>query len=78
MIADRELTVSEVRSKLRDKNTLSNSKFIGAMIAEGKLNPGYIQAVPSKIGRTVSLDATPQRGTTQLGNNGDLTKRYSK
>lgn len=77
-IADRELTVSEVRSKLRDKNTLSNSKFIGAMIAEGKLNPGYIQAVPSKIGRTVSLDATPQRGTTQLGNNGDLTKRYSK
>ena len=77
-IANRELTVSEVRSKLRDKNTLSNAKFIGAMIAEGKLNPGYIQATPSKIGRVVNLDATPQRGSTPIGNSADLTKRYSK
>jgi len=77
-VANRELTVSEVRSKLRDKNTLANSKFIGAMIAEGKLNPAYIQAAPSKIGRTVSLDASPQRGSIAIGNRGDLTKRYSK
>jgi hypothetical protein len=77
-VANRELTVSEVRSKLRDRNTLGNAKFIGAMIAEGKLSPGYIQAAPSKIGRIVSVDASPQRGSISIGNSGDLTKRYSK
>ena len=77
-VANRELTVSEVRSKLRDRNTLGNAKFIGAMIAEGKLSPGYIQAAPSKIGRAVSVDASPQRGSISIGNSGDLTKRYSK
>ena len=77
-VANRELTVSEVRSKLRDRNTLGNAKFIGAMIAEGKLNPGYIQAAPSKIGRAVSVEASAQRGSISIGNSGDLTKRYSK
>jgi len=75
-VANRELTVSEVRSKLRDRNTLNNRKFIGAMIAEGKLNPKYIQASPAKIGRTVGLDAEPRRNTAPIGNRADVTKRF--
>ena len=75
-VANRELTVAEVRSKLRDANTLNNRKFIGAMIAEGKLNPKYIQSTPKKIGRTVGLDAEAKRGLQPIGNKSDVTKRF--
>jgi len=76
-IASRELTVEEVRSKLRDANALNNRKFIGAMISEGKLNPKYAQQSPSKIGRTASLKSNPGRGVRPIGNNADLTKRFT-
>ena len=76
-MSNRELTISEVRSKLRDKNALSNKTFIGAMISEGKLNPGYIQAAPSKIGRSVPYDPTPRRGTSGFGNRSNPNKRFT-
>ena len=75
-VATRELTVAEVRSKLRDQDTLNNETFIGAMIAEGKLNPTYIQAAPSEIGRIVSRETQPKRGTQTIGNRGDRTIRF--
>lgn len=75
-MSNRELTVSEVRSKLRDFNALNNQKFIGSMIAEGKLNPAYNQQAPKKIGRTASLSGTPRRGTQPIGNRSDVTKRF--
>jgi len=75
-VSNRELTVSEVRSKLRDKNTLNNQRFIGAMIAEGKLNPKYVQSIPKKIGRTVPLEAQPKKGLQPIGNRADITKRF--
>jgi len=76
-LSNRELTVSEVRSKLRDKNNLNNEQFIGAMISEGKLNPTYVQMAPSKVGRVKGIDPTPRRGINPLGNRGDITKRYT-
>ena len=75
-VANRELTVSEVRSKLRDQNALNNEKFIGAMISEGKLNPTYIQSTPGEVGRIISKDMKPKRGNSGLGNKGDKTQRY--
>ena len=77
-VANRELTVSEVRSKLRDKNTLNNVKFVGAMIAEGKLNPTYIQSTPKQVGRIVGSEATPRRGYQLIGNRGDKIKRFTR
>ena len=75
-VATRELTVAEVRSKLRDQDTLNNETFIGAMIAEGKLNPTYVQAAPSEIGRIISRETQPRRGTQIIGNRGDRTTRF--
>lgn len=75
-VADRELTVAEVRSKLRDQNALNNEKFIGAMISEGKLNPTYVQSTPGEVGRIVGKNMTPKRGNTGLGNKSDKTQRY--
>jgi hypothetical protein len=77
-VANRELTVSEVRSKLRDKNTLNNVKFVGAMIAEGKLNPTYIQSTPKQVGRIVGGETTPRRGYQLIGNRGDKIKRFTR
>lgn len=77
-VANRELTVSEVRSKLRDKNTLRNTKFVGAMISEGKLNPTYIQSTPKKVGRIVSGEATARRGYQLIGNRSDRIKRFTR
>lgn len=77
-ISNRELTTPEIRSKLRDTNALNNSKFIGAMISEGKLSPKYVQAVPGKIGKTVPITPQKFRGSTSIGKSGDKTTRFSK
>ena len=76
-VANRELTTAEIRSKLRDPNTLNNAKFIGAMISEGKLSPKYIQAVPNNIGRSVGITPQTARGSTPIGKMSDNTKRFS-
>ena len=76
-VSNRELTTPEIRSKLRDPNTLNNAKFVGAMISEGKLSPKYIQSVPPKIGRSVGIDPVPARGVSPIGKKSDMTKRYS-
>ncbi len=66
-ISSRRLTTPEIRSKLRDPNTLSNMKFIGAQIAEGKLSPTYINATPPAIGRVVKNVPGAKRGITAIG-----------
>ena len=77
-VSQRRLTTPEISSKLLDPNTLANKKFVGAQIAEGKLSPSYINAVPPAIGRRISKDPTPRRGNTPLGNSSrGRTKRFS-
>ena len=66
-VSSRRLTTPEIRSKLRDPNTLSNMKFVGAQIAEGKLSPTYINATPPAIGRVVKNVPGAKRGITAIG-----------
>jgi hypothetical protein len=53
-VADRQLTASEVRSKMRDNNNRNNTDFTATQIAEGKLDAGYSSPNPSKLGRSAS------------------------
>lgn len=74
-ISQRKLTTPEIRSKLRDPNTLRNETFINAQILEGKLSSDYINPVPPYgYGRVVNKGTTPIRGSKTLPNS-DITKR---
>jgi hypothetical protein len=75
-ISDRDLNIYEIRSKMRDPNTINNTKFIGTVIAEGKLSSSYVNPVPPSIGRIVGPEPIPRRGKQTLGNRGDTTKRF--
>ena len=57
-VTGRPLTDTEVRSKLRDNNTLNNTDFTALQIAEGKLSEKYSSPNPSKIGRSASSSPT--------------------
>ena len=56
-VTDKDLSIQEVRSKMKDPANVSNQDFIAEQIASGKLNPGYVKPTPGKTGRTV--DASP-------------------
>jgi hypothetical protein len=66
-IANRNLTTSEVRSKMRDNATLNNTEFTSIQIAEGKLNPAYSSPNPNKIGRTASNNPTVSENDAIIG-----------
>ena len=57
-VSGRKLTDTEVRSKLRDNNTLNNTDFTALQIAEGRLSEKYSSPNPSKIGRSASSSPT--------------------
>lgn len=59
-VQNRTLTVSEVRSKLRNPATQNNEDFIGTAIAENVLNTTYSNAVPSQIGTIIDDEPTPR------------------
>lgn len=75
-ISSRKLTTAEVRSKLRDPLTIANKQFIGSMIAEGKLSPEYINAVPPKTGRKVGPEPVPRRSNKPIAYRLD-TRRFT-
>jgi len=51
------LSVGQVRSKLRDQSNRSNKTFVAKLISEGVLNPQYDKPAPAGIGRTARKDA---------------------
>jgi len=59
-VQNRTLTVSEVRSKLRNPATQANEDFIGTALAENVLNTTYSNAVPLEIGSIVDDEPTPR------------------
>lgn len=65
------LTTENVRSKLRDPNTLRNEKFIGRCMNEGVLSGSYAERKPArKLGRITNNEGTPRRptkGSTFIG-----------
>ena len=73
-VTDRNLTTSEVRSKMRDNATLNNTDFTSIQIAEGKLNPEYSSPNPKKIGRTASSKPTVSENNTIVGPVGPVDK----
>lgn len=76
-ISERKLSTAEIRSKLRDGVTANNNEFTGAQILEGKLNPAFANITPPSIGRIISADGTPRRGTKIIGNApGGQVKRF--
>jgi hypothetical protein len=75
-VSDRKLSTAEIRSKMRDTNTSSNTKFVGAQIAEGKLSPTYINQIPPKIGRTATLETQPRRGKNRIGQSDGQIARF--
>lgn len=77
-IATRKLTTEEIRSKMRDPITAANKKFVSAQIAEGKLSASYINSIPPAIGRTVSNDAQPRRGSERIGPSNGQKVRFEK
>lgn len=58
-----KLTTREVRSKLRDPNTATNSQFIGRMQSEGVLSANFADRKPTgfTIGRIANTDGTARR-----------------
>ena len=78
-IASYKLNTKEIRSKLRDPQTLANKKFVGAQIAEGKLSATYINAFPPATGRKIGAEPAPRRGRIPIGGSSSgATKRFSK
>ncbi len=75
-VSNRKLTTSEIRSKMRDPNTSSNEAFVGSQIAEGKLSASYINSIPPAIGRTVSSEPKPRRGSDRIGQSDGQAARF--
>ena len=62
-VSERTLSLTEIRSKLRDKSNLTNQSFIGSAIAEGNLSATFANAIPNNLGRKSSLEASVRRTT---------------
>lgn len=75
-ISTRKLTTPEIRSKMRDPNTATNKQFVGSMIAEGKLSPDYINALPPETGRKIGPESTPRRSNKPIAGRLD-TRRFT-
>jgi hypothetical protein len=75
-VSARKLSTGEVRSKMRDPITIANKQFIGSMIAEGKLSPEYINAVPPKTGRKIGPEPVPRRSSKPIAYRLD-TRRFT-
>lgn len=66
---DRDPTIDEVRSKLRDEANFNNKKFTGKLVAAGLLSSDFAKATDGEIGRTSSRKKQKQFGLKTLGNN---------
>jgi hypothetical protein len=69
-VTNKQLTTSEVRSKLRDNNNLNNTDFTATQVAEGKLNPSYSSPNPPKIGRIADKAPTITENNNIVGPEG--------
>lgn len=75
-ISVRVLTTPEIRSKLRDPNSLRNTDFTSSQIIEQKLSADWSNpSPPYGYGRIINSEITPTRGSTALPNSNIGTKR---
>ena len=66
---DRDPSIHEIRSKLRDPANLKNSKFTSHLVSEGKLNSGFSDTAPNNIGRVEGKSTSLKIGHQVIGNN---------
>lgn len=66
---DRDPTIDEIRSKLRDEANFNNKEFTGKLVAAGLLSSEFAKATDGEIGRTSSKKKQKQFGLKSLGNN---------
>lgn len=76
-LSTKDLTVSEVRSKIRDQANLSNDIFVGNAVASGILDPSYADTTPPSVGRISGKGTEPLRGATPISN-GTMNKSKFK
>jgi len=66
---DRDPTIHEIRSKLRDPANLKNSKFTSNLISEDKLSSQFSNTAPKNIGRVEGKSTSFKIGEQVIGNN---------
>jgi len=60
-ISNTSQTTSQVRSSMKDEANLNNKDYTANAVAEGTLNPEFVNTVPASTGRMVSSEATPKQ-----------------
>jgi hypothetical protein len=75
---NRDPTIYEIRSKLRDDSNRKNTKFTGNLVGAGLLSSNFANVIPNSIGRSSSKTTKLRFGNTVLGNNptDELSKRF--
>ena len=71
------LTTREARSKLRDANNLNNEEFIGAILSEGIISPGFANIAPGKTGRIIGSEKSPMRPDQPVGRAATTSKLFT-
>ena len=70
-ISKRDLSVKEIRVKLKDENNAANKEFLKYIYARSKVNQEYIKKVPSDVNRSYdgSIAYTPHKTASLIGEN---------
>ena len=69
--------ISEARALLKDPDNFQNKKFIGALVASGKVSKKFQSPSPPAIGRIVKPSDVILRGATPIGQSGKKSaKRF--
>lgn len=66
---DRDPTIDEIRSKLRDPANFNNKEFTGNLVAAELLSSDFAKATEGKIGRTSNRQKQKKFGFKPLGSN---------
>jgi len=69
-VTNKDLTISGVRSKLKNSNNLANSKFVLRQVSKGVLSPTYTDPAPTSLGRMVNKNENTTSGSRDIGPHG--------
>lgn len=66
-ISNRDLSLGEIRSKMKDPNNRDNVEFTKNQISRNKLSPSFASPAPKSIGRVRGQSQTARTGIVGLG-----------
>ena len=67
-VTSRELTIAEIRRKMRDPAHRSNTEFTTLMVSEEKLSPEFANSSPPNVETVEDTSSITVQGQTVLGN----------